>query len=664
MTENQPPPVLAETTTRSRRRLGCVLIISALIGLLLMAIAFFAFFAIGGASLEISKETTYITSPLKSDGKQVDYFAAWEQETYPDAIATDQNGYRLIVQHLGPSPDATPGHFAEVCRKLGLDAATVEPDMKFEQPFDFLKAHVASADFDSAVVDKLTGKDTVEDEPAEEEYSDDGMMAGDFGSEEYVDGDPYGEDYGYGASYAPDPMDVLESRIGRPWTLDDLPMMEAWLAENNPAIDLIGEAVRKPVFHIPHARTSENDQLITVLLPDIQHVRAFARALDARAHYRIGTGDIDGAIDDIVSCKRLGRHVGYNGMLIEMLVGIAIEGIADSIGIAGALDHPPTKEQLERLVNELDDLPPLGEFKKAMLFERYSTLDIVQSFSYGTNSLSDVQVPAWMMRMGLDWNLIARRMNAYYDEMETGIAAPMPKPRRMAFISTRARSESMADIFTALLLPAVGAAEEATRRRQCAERMHRVALAMLLYEADHGTLPPAYTIDGDGNRLHSWRVALLPYLSQQTLYDKIRLDEPWDSEHNRKLHGEAVSFYQCPSAELSPGKTTYSVVVGADVPFEGADGNKLADFGPKSGPMILVVECAQPICWMDPTQDIPQGIADVGVNKDDGNGGEIASPHPGGALFGLRNGGCVFLTSTIDIETFKGLLRGTVEELP
>ena len=187
---------------------------------------------------------------------------------------------------------------------------------------------------------------------------------------------------------------------------------------------------------------------------------------------------------------------------------------------------------------------------------------------------------------------------------------------------------------------------------------------MLLYESDHGMLPPAYTADADGNPLHSWRVVLLPYLGQQSLYDKIRLDEPWNSEHNQKFHGEAVAFYQCPSATLSPGQTTYSVVVGPDMPFEGAEGKKLADFGPKSATMILVVERTQPVCWMDPTQDVSQGVADVGIDVNDGLGGEIASPHPGGANFGLRSGGCHFLSAVIDLDVFEGLLRGTIEVVP
>jgi len=397
--------------------------------------------------------------------------------------------------------------------------------------------------------------------------------------------------------------------------------------------------------------------------PEEHRMRSFARALSARAKYRIGTGDIDGAIDDIVACKRLGRHLGYNGDTYGMLAGIVSAQIADSICFAGSLEHPPTKEQLERLVNELNDLPPAGELKKALLFERYATLDFVQSLAHGNNPLSDIDIPEWKMKMGLDWNVIAQRINAQCDVVPVWSRSSTPTHRWMAIFSTRKRSELMADTLLIMTL-ATGAMEEYTRRRHCAERMRRVSLAMLLYESDHGTLPPAYTVDADGNPLHSWRVVLLPYLGGQTLYDKTRLDEPWDSEHNRKLHGEAVDFYQCPSAELSPGQTTYSVVVGPEMPFEGAKGKRLADFGPKSAAMILLAERAQPICWMDPTQSIPQGIADVGINVKDGRAGKIASPHPGGALFGLRNGSCHFLSSSIDFEVFKGLLRGTVEEVP
>jgi hypothetical protein len=100
------------------------------------------------------------------------------------------------------------------------------------------------------------------------------------------------------------------------------------------------------------------------------------------------------------------------------------------------------------------------------------------------------------------------------------------------------------------------------------------------------------------------------------------------------------------------------------MPFEGAGGKILEKFGPKSSAMILVVERTQPVCWMDPTQDVPQEAADVGINEKEGHTCEIGSTHPGGANFGLRSGGCQFLAETVDPEVFKGLLRGTVEEVP
>jgi hypothetical protein len=41
--------------------------------------------------------------------------------------------------------------------------------------------------------------------------------------------------------------------------------------------------------------------------------------------------------------------------------------------------------------------------------------------------------------------------------------------------------------------------------------------------------------DKNGKRLLSWRVALLPYLEEMLLYNEFNLNEPWDSEHNKKL---------------------------------------------------------------------------------------------------------------------------------
>lgn len=607
-------------------------IILALLGLSLATIVSVGRKTMVSVPLVIAKETTYITAPLKDDGKLVDYFAAWERETYPPDIATDNNGFRLIVRRLGAARDSTPAHFAEICQKLGLDIKQIAADRRFGDPDDFLAAYVASGECDPRAIKGLAGLAP---------WIVNGFVGARKNSLEFQE-----------------VLDSLRSRAKRPWTLDDLPMMGTWLAENGPALDVINEAVRRPVYRIPLARENEQVALINVVRSDVRQQKAFARGLSARANYRIGTGNINGAIDDMVACKLLGRHVGSDGSLFEMLAAGSIEGIADSIGIAGSLQHPPTKGQLERLANEIDHLPQASGFEKALRFDRYTALEIMQSMFHGDASPAGLELPGRLTGVGLDWNLAMRRLNRYFDTVAAG-GSPNYGPQ--AIFTRRARSETLADMLGAFLLPVLERGRSAIQCRECTERMRRISLAMMLYEADHGALPPAYTVDSGGNPLHSWRVLLLPYLGQQSLFDRVRPNEPWNSEHNRTLHNEAVVSYQCPSARLSPGQTTYSVVVGPEVAFEGSTPKRLADYGPKSAAMILVVECNSPVCWMAPAVDVAQKNLDMEVYESRMLVGGIGNSHPYGANFGLRNGAGVFLFDTVRLSD---LLRGTSDEVP
>ena len=128
---------------------------------------------------------------------------------------------------------------------------------------------------------------------------------------------------------------------------------------------------------------------------------------------------------------------------------------------------------------------------------------------------------------------------------------------------------------------------------------------MLVYDLRHGTLPAAYTVDANGQPLHSWRVLLLPYVGEEKLYAQIRLDEPWDSQHNRQFHAAIPSIYRCPTAAWTKqGETTYSVVVGEHTAFQPGAGKPLDDFGKT---LILAVERWEPVCWMDPASELTQG---------------------------------------------------------
>ena len=77
------------------------------------------------------------------------------------------------------------------------------------------------------------------------------------------------------------------------------------------------------------------------------------------------------------------------------------------------------------------------------------------------------------------------------------------------------------------------------------------------YESAHGTLPPAAVRSTDGTPLLSWRVAILPFIEQDALYKEFKLDEPWDSEHNKKLIAKMPKLYGPARGQAKEGETFY-----------------------------------------------------------------------------------------------------------
>ncbi|WP_197443223.1 DUF1559 family PulG-like putative transporter [Lignipirellula cremea] len=74
--------------------------------------------------------------------------------------------------------------------------------------------------------------------------------------------------------------------------------------------------------------------------------------------------------------------------------------------------------------------------------------------------------------------------------------------------------------------------------------MQTIVLACLRYHDAHRRYPAAVLRGADGQvKLLSWRVAILPHLGHQTLYEQFRLDEPWDSPHNLRLVDKMPEVY-------------------------------------------------------------------------------------------------------------------------
>ena len=123
-------------------------------------------------------------------------------------------------------------------------------------------------------------------------------------------------------------------------------------------------------------------------------------------------------------------------------------------------------------------------------------------------------------------------------------------------------------ILAVFLWPAVGAARQAAQRMSCSNNLKQIGLAMHDYHSAYKQLPPAYLTNAEGERLHSWRVSLLPFMEQQALYEQIDLSRPWDDPVNQLIAETVIPEFSCPS-NVNPTLTTYMVIDDDSTMFPG-----------------------------------------------------------------------------------------------
>ncbi len=210
-------------------------------------------------------------------------------------------------------------------------------------------------------------------------------------------------------------------------------------------------------------------------------------------------------------------------------------------------------------------------------------------------------------------------------------------------------SPSTSGVLVALLLPATQAAREAARRAQCTGNMKQIMLAMHNYHSANNSLPRDIT-DKNGKPLLSWRVAILPYIEQNELYQKFKQDEPWDSPHNKELLKEMPTPFKCPSlGKTVPFTTTYRGFMGPGAIFETGQDIGFASVTDGTSNTIAITEAKEAVPWTKPG-DLP---FDQQAKPSFYGAG---SSHPGGFNCGFADGSIRFIKNSISVIVFKALV--------
>jgi hypothetical protein len=131
-------------------------------------------------------------------------------------------------------------------------------------------------------------------------------------------------------------------------------------------------------------------------------------------------------------------------------------------------------------------------------------------------------------------------------------------------------------------------------------KLQKIGAAVHAFSDTHNRLPDDIR-DGKGKPLLSWRVALLPHIGHGKLYRQFKLDQPWDSPHNRRLLARMPAVFASPRVRLAgKGKTVYQVFTGPNAVFGRGNPLKLAGIPDGTSNTILAVESSVAVPWTRP----------------------------------------------------------------
>lgn len=159
--------------------------------------------------------------------------------------------------------------------------------------------------------------------------------------------------------------------------------------------------------------------------------------------------------------------------------------------------------------------------------------------------------------------------------------------------------------------------------------LRNIGLALRAYHVAHGSFPPAYIADENGEPLLSWRVLLLPYLDSAALYRKFDLTKPWDSPENLKLAKVELPFYSCPSHRSRKREsmtTSYLAVTGPHAAWPGSTTMESSGLKDGEANTILVIEHHSDVVWTEPRdltlEEAAQALASTDPDNFEGHGRE------------------------------------------
>lgn len=467
---------IPEESPKRRRLKPKWVIIGSVVTPILGLVGWILFQFLPGPAIVVSKETTFITEPLADD--ELPDYEAYFLEIGFEGVTPENNAAVLLWKVLWPG-DLDPRYHGLMCRALGMEIPKEE------------EALVPV--YDDRVLETIASWIAENTQMPQDVHPDDW--------EEFVR---------YEAAES-----VVDEAGRAPWTDEDIPILATWVEQNHAALELLIEATQRKRFYSPPPNYLDGSRegIIATLLPMAQSTRTGTRALKVRAMWFLGKGMPEAAWKDLQVSLQLAQFNAQGNHLVQHLVAIALEG-ATLPQVVQILNHKGTSETLTvEILSHLQRLPRFPNMAETIDHgERISSVEATIGFATGRSNAMN-SIGESLMGGSADFNSVLRKINEHFDRlvdagripsrtdrcesiveidkqmMNLGSNYKNPAQFLGAFLSRSKRSDMIANVFLALLTPALEVAFEAQDRADAYRDLMIVATALAVYRARHGDYP-------------------------------------------------------------------------------------------------------------------------------------------------------------------------------
>jgi len=349
---------------------------------------------------KISRETTHVLGPLAPDGF-IDYAAAINAR-YGRGVAPADNLTVDLWQIFGPMPP----HYSDdtaFFKALGIDP----PPESGDYYIDLIR---------------------------------------------YLDDVSQGDDEVRKRTYAQYDAAMVVS-----WSAEEFPLIADWLKRNEPHLDRLVAATKKPHNYRPVVTdTNERgnrDFVVGSTARSFESAmcREASKALLCRGFMHLKQGNLEAARNDSLALRRLARLISRAPTLVDFLVATSIEHLAEELDRGILIERQPDAIACRKHYLELVKLPPLNSPAECIdSVERWCLLDSARLLKLGDTKLVeiyfDVDIPPTSIGLArlarTDFHRTLRELNRWADRLVAACRTPDLKARRAEFAKLQLEYET------------------------------------------------------------------------------------------------------------------------------------------------------------------------------------------------------------------------------